>query len=117
MRQVCCFYTPQASGTPPPPSLPAVGASVLTLPQVAAGGADVDVVVRHAGRDAHVAHALEMHVRVGVAHLVAGGLPVVVLVVGQVVAADVALPDHPALLFAAAGDLHVAVAARLGLDV
>lgn len=89
---------------------------MLTLPQEAAGAPDVDVVVRHAGRDAHVAHALKLHVRVGVAHLVAVGLPEVILIVGQVVAADVALPDHPALLFAAADDLHIAMAARLGSE-
>lgn len=84
------------------------------MPQEAARAPNVDVVVGHAGRDAHVAHALRLHVRVRVAHLVAVGLPEVILVVGQVVAADVALPDHPPLLFATADDLHVAVAARLG---
>lgn len=92
----------------------ALGASVLTLPQEAAGAPDVHVSLRHAGRDAHVAQALGLHVRVGVAHLVAVGLPEVVLVVGQVVAADVALAHHSALLFATADDLHVAMATRLG---
>lgn len=50
-RQVSYFYTAH----------PAIGASVLTLPQEAAGASDVDVVVRHTGRDTHVAHALEFH--------------------------------------------------------
>lgn len=85
-----------------------------TLPHVAACGADVDVGFRHAARDAHVAHALELHVEVGIADLVAVSLPVVVGVVGQVVAPDEALSDHPPLLLRAAlDDLHVAVPACL----
>lgn len=84
------------------------------MPHVAAGGAQVDVGVRHAARDAHVAHALELRVEAGVAHLVAVALPVVVDVKGQVVTPDVALPDHPTLLFVAApDDLHIAVPACL----
>lgn len=93
---------------------PHLSTAELTLPQEAARTSDVDVVVRHTGRDPHVAHALRLHVRVRVAHLVAVALPEVILIVGQVVAADVALPDHPALLVATADDFHVAVAARLG---
>lgn len=84
------------------------------MPHEAAGGAQVDVGVCHATRDAHVAHALELGVEAGVAHLVAVALPVVVYVKGQVVTPDVALPDHPTLLFVAApNDLHIAVPACL----
>jgi len=92
-----------------------VGGGGPTLPGVAAGGPDVDVRVGHPPGDAHVAHALQGHVVVGVAQLVAVRLPLVVGVEGQVVAPHVALAHHaPLLPPAALDDLHVAMAARLG---
>lgn len=85
-----------------------------TLPHVAAHRADVDVRVGHAPRDAHVAQALQIHVEVGVAHLVAVVLPLVVGVEGQVIAPDVALPHHPQLLLRAPPHhLHVAMPTSL----
>lgn len=83
---------------------------MLTLPHVAACCTDVDVCVRHATRDAHVTHALIVHVEVGVADLVTVSLPVIVGVKGQVVTPDVALSYHPTLLLCAAlDDLHIAM--------
>lgn len=48
-----------------------------TLPRVAARCTNVDVSVCHACWDPHIAHALKLQVKVGVADLITVGLPVI----------------------------------------
>lgn len=86
----------------------------LTLPHVAACSSDVDVGVCDAAGDAHVAQALQLHVVVGVAGLVAVYLPLVARVVAQVVSPHVAFSHHPPLVLCAAlDDPHIAMATSL----
>lgn len=84
-----------------------INSSLPTFPLVAAGGTNVDVSFRHTARDAHVAHTLQLHVKVGVADFITVRLPLIIWIIAQIITPDEALPYHPTLLLCTSLDLHV----------